>query len=381
MAEFDDMPLIERQPTQGALTAYQAAQAHNIPQKELIVLHARGQYFTDWTSVRVEVKMFDPWSQFQFECTENSPMPNTYDKLQFLPGDPVQVFVGGVQTIDGFVSERHVAFDGTTHAVRIVGVSKTIDLTKSTVPLDQLGDHDKKSWSQLTRDIMKHLGIKLKLRGGVDNTPFDNIQVQPGELIIQVIERYARHRNIVIGNTPFGELLGVGPHSAIPASDIHEGYNILACNSVLRDPNTQNKYFAIGQGVSGDQANGAGQNQQICGPLTGSHTRNKHMVVAADLADKQTGICQRARIEKSFGEGSKMEAHITMQGFFKDNNKSSDIWKAGEYYTVTSQMLVLDGTVLGCKGCVYEQSEGGTKTTLELVDPIHMNAESAYRKG
>ena len=306
-------------------------------------------------------------------------MPSNFDKLQFMPGDQVSAWVGGHQVINGFISERHVAFDATSHAVRLVGTSRTIDLSKSTVPRDKLGNHDGKSWTAFVSDIISHLGIGVKHRGAVDDTPFENIQVQPGELLIQVIERYARMRNIIIGNDPFGDLLAIGPHAVVPTSHIHEGYNLLAANSVLRDLNTAKYYEAAGQSTGSDQANGAGQNQQFCGPLSGTNRRNKHMLVAADIADTQHGICQRAKIEQMFGEGSKLEAHLTMQGYFEDLNKSDEIWRGGAYYTVTSPMLVFDGVVLGCRSCIYEQSERGSTTTLELVDPSHMNGQRRYQ--
>ena len=50
------LPVIERKPTQSALVGYQAAREHRVPRKEIIVLQAAGADYTDWTSVRVEVR-------------------------------------------------------------------------------------------------------------------------------------------------------------------------------------------------------------------------------------------------------------------------------------------------------------------------------------
>ena len=83
--------------------------------------------------------------------------------------------------------------------------------------------------------------------------------------------------------------------------------------------------------------------------------------------------------EKRFTEGSKIEARVTMQGWFKDNNRSDDIWKAGEYYTVTSPSMIMQDQVLGCQACIYEQNNSGTTTTLVLVDPAHMWGQFNYR--
>ena len=128
----------------------------------------------------------------------------------------------------------------------------------------------------------------------------------------------------------------------------------------------------MGQNTGSDGGSGAGQNQQIAYRPGGS-TRNRHMVVVMDVADSQHGVERRADMEVVFTEGSYMELNVTVQGWFKDNNKSEEIWRAGEYYSIKSPSLILDGQVMGCAGCTYEQSDGGSTATLQMVRPKHMN--------
>jgi prophage tail gpP-like protein len=346
--------------------------------KEIATLEVRGGLFTNWTSVRVEQKVTEAFPVFQFEATEESPIPQTWDALQFVPGDIVRVYVGGVPAVFGYITERHVAYDGRNHAVRLIGCGDTVDLTNSMVPLEKLNGHDGQSWSALARDLMQHLGIGLKEMGAVDPTPFENIQVQPGETIMQTLERYAKMRNIVIGSDANGGLLAIGENPATPSGDLVEGGNILRANAVFRDQHVYKKIYALGQTTGGDSAYGDSQNKQIAYE-TGSSSRNRYMITIADIADTQHGLQRRAMMEKVFTEGSFLDAQITVQGWFKDQNQSSEVWKAGEYYTVTSPSLILNGFVLGCSGCVYEQNEQGTTTTLSMVNPIHMNGLFNFR--
>jgi prophage tail gpP-like protein len=345
--------------------------------KEIATLEVRGSLFTNWTSVRVEQQVTKPFPTFQFECTEESPIPLVWDALQFVPGDIVRVYVGGVPAVFGYITERHVGFDARNHGVRLIGCGDTIDLTSSMVPPEKLNGHDGKSWSQLATDLMAHLGIKLHSMGSVDNTPFENIQIQPGETIMASIERYAKMRDIVIGSNAMGGLLAIGENKAAPSGDLVEGVNILRASAVMRDLMVYKKIYVLGQSTGSNQAYGDGQNKQIA-TENGTSTRNRMMVTVADVADTMHGVQRRALMEKVFTEGSFIEAQITVQGWFKDQNQSNDVWKAGEYYTVTSPSLILNGTVLGCAGCVYEQSDQGTTTTLQLVDPIHMNGQLNY---
>jgi prophage tail gpP-like protein len=109
----------------------------------------------------------------------------------------------------------------------------------------------------------------------------------------------------------------------------------------------------------------------------GPHQRNRHLVILGDIADIPHGIQQRLQIEKKFTDATEIEAQITVQGWFKDYNQSDDLWKAGEYYHIRSPSLILDRT-LGCWGCVYEQSDAGSTTTLTMVDPKKMGGKPNF---
>jgi hypothetical protein len=148
---------------------------------------------------------------------------------------------------------------------------------------------------------------------------------------------------------------------------------------VLRDPMVFKKIFVVGQGQGSDSASGDGQNKQVA-QEDGTSTRERHMVVPYELAEPDThGIERRAKMEKLFTEGSYLEAQITVQGFFKDNNQSESVWRAGEYYGVNAPMLILNNVLLGASACVYEQTDGGSTTTLSMVLPIHMNGLLNFR--
>jgi prophage tail gpP-like protein len=316
---------------------------------------------------------------FQFECTEESSVPLTIQGAQFVPGDIVRVFLGGYPAVFGYITERHVGYDANNHGVRLIGCGDTIDLVDSSVPLDKLDGHDGQSVEQLARDLAAHLGIQIHTKGNVDGTPFENLQVLPGETPMMAIDRYAKMRSIVIGSMANGGLLLIGEHPVQTSGYLVESGNILRANAVVRDNKIYKRIFSVGQNKGGDGANGDTENKQVA-ERDGSSSRDRHMVVVADVADKMHGIQRRADMEFVFTEGSNIEAQITVQGWFKDANLSEEIWRAGEYYAVTSPSLIMYDEVLGCAGCTYEQSEGGTTTTMTMVKPVHMNGRYNYRE-
>src|SRR5262245_5092176 len=95
--------------------------------KEIATLGVQGILFTDWTSIRVESRVSEPYPTFMFECTEETPVPLQRVALQFLPGDAVTVYLGGQIALKGYIDERHVAYDARNHAVRLQGSGDSRD--------------------------------------------------------------------------------------------------------------------------------------------------------------------------------------------------------------------------------------------------------------
>ena len=370
----DDVPVLEKKPpSETARSIATGLLKRDQSRKDIASLHVRGRNFENWKSVRVEARASQPFPTFQFEASEYTPVPLQRALMQFLPGDKTLIYLGGELAVTGFIDERHTAYDAGQHAIRLMGTGKQRDLVTSTVPPEKLDGHDNQNWLQLARDISSHLGIPIEPKGSVDLKPFQKIGIQPGETIMNVIERYAKMRNIVIGSNHEGALLGIGEHSDIILGELVENYNILRANCVIRDHGLFERIVIRGQNTGGSSGGGgAAENEQDV-ERQGSATRPKVMMLAAEIADDIGGLARRADMEIVFTEGTEIEANITVQGWFKDNNKSDSIWRANESYLVNSPSLCLNGVKLGCAACVYEQSDAGTTTTLTMVDPIHLN--------
>jgi prophage tail gpP-like protein len=343
--------------------------------KEIATLLVSGlsRAFTSWKSVRVEARVSQPYPIFMFECSEETPMPIRRVALQFAPGDAVNVYLGGELAVVGYIRERHVAYDSKQHAIRLMGTGDAADLVESSVPLDKIDGHNGKNWLQLSRDISSHLGIKILAKGEVDPTPFKSVGIQPGETIMNVIERHAKVRNIVIGSNHDGGLLGQGEMSDTVLGEINEGQHILRANCVIRDNKLFQKIWAIDGSPGGSNGTGGAAARQLKTMRVGSSTRPREEVIPVEISDGQHAVERRADMEVVFTEGSEIEANITVQGWFKDNNASDALWRANESYVIDSPALMLNRVKLTCSACVYEQSEAGSTTTLTMVDPIHLN--------
>lgn len=348
--------------------------------KEVATLIIGGQMYRDWTSVDV-VRRYTEWfPSFQFDCTEFDDMKRANpsfsmdayrSNIRIKPGDKVQVLLGGQLAVEGYVTERHVGYDANNHGVRIVGVGKSFDLTNTSVIPQTAGSYDGKNWEQIARAILGPTGVGLKILGKLDAAVFERAHILPAEVNAAVLERYARMRKIIIGSTPFGEVLAVGEHQAISQDTLQEGGNIKAANAVLKDDNVYKKIYALGSKPGSDNSFGDDVNKMV-ESVDGSSTRNRYLVVPSDVADGEHGLQQRARMQLNFTDGLELVANIVVQGWLRQNGQ---LWKDGDYYFVNSPMLILND-LLGCKEVTFHQSNAaGTISTLVMVDPSHMNGK------
>lgn len=379
--DLPDLPPIPEIPKVPTVQPGAAPSIRTPGSKEIASLEVKGAVHTNWKNVRIEQQVTEWYPTFMFETTEYTPVPLQQAGLQFQPGDSVRVYIGHHQAVFGYITERHVAFDSKTHAIRLIGNGDTFDIPTSSVPLEVVEQtHDNKNVFQLAKDITAHLNIKIGVYGDVDMKTFDKIGIAPGETMAMVIEKYARQRNIVIGSMPTGGLLLIGENPVTSSGNLIEGDNILKANAVIRDVHKYKKILATQADTGGSSSSGGGFQSNSKYELEGTHTRNRHMVAVCEVADGPHGTMRRCHMERVFTEGTEIEANITVQGWFKDNNSSDSPWRAGEYYFINSPSLMLAGAVLGCAQCVYEQSDGGTTTTMKMVDPPHMNGLLNYRK-
>ena len=338
---------------------------------EIATINVNGMDYTDWTAVTVIEDADEAYSWFQFECTEFTPVPTAWASLKIKPGDECTVTLGGVQRISGYVMERHVNFDGRQHQIMILGMSRTHSISISSILPSTNGKYDGMSFKDIAKRAAGYHGVQCKFVGDISDKIFEHSQHLPGEITWNFILRHANMRNVMLGNTAQGELLGVGPHNPMPSGKLVEGENILRANCIISDQYIFNRIASMGQSpghdpVWGDPANKGAVEKSSIGlrPVFMTHFADTPTADQVDLIFKADTL-------KRFTEGTLIRAGITVQGWFQGDGKP---WLCRDYYNVTSPMLMLTGDLLACKRIVYDQREGaGTTTMMEMVSPILLN--------
>lgn len=351
--------------------------------RDRAVLIVEGTKFDDWTSIMVQHRAHEPYDIFNFTCTEGSKLlpdtprpgqpaqPRWWGALQFKPGDRVQITLAGHLALTGIITTRQAAYAAEEHGVQLVGKSLTYDVARSSVIKEKM-NFDNQGFSQIATQVLAPFGIQLKKLGGIDETKFDNMQVQAGELAFSFLERIARMRKIELGSGNDGTLLAValGTRYNIPG-DLIEGVNILRANCTLSEEGVHSMYSTIAQSPGNDDIWGDAASkihEQVSGPLR----RYAPLLIPMEHPGNKSDARKRVEWESAIRASTQVSCDITVWGW---ETKHGGLWRVWSRPWVRSPMLLLDDQ-LDLETATFQQSEqGGTTTTLHLVSPMrgHIN--------
>lgn len=341
----------------------------NAKQSEICTLVVNSQKFTDWDTIWIQVRWNNPFPVFRFTCAERDPLPLKWDRLQFLPGDICDVWLGGdeksgQQAIHGVILNRQVAYDANAHGVSLQGVGLTFFAARASI-VDKSTNYDGMPLKQIVDKVLAPTGIKALVVGTIDPTKFKQVSASPGEPIYPFIEKLARDRKVLIGSDHLGNFLLIGDHKARMLGALVEGVNILSCQAVWTNE-LYTHYIARGQ-TKGDDGQYGQSASEIESWIASKRWRvrgvTSPLVTAVEHpVSTQHEIDLRAEFESIFTEGDSFEVTVTVQGWF---SAEGELWRAGGLVSVHSPMAVLNHEVLGIDTVTYTQDErGGTRTTL-----------------
>jgi prophage tail gpP-like protein len=356
---------------------------------EQAVIIVDGKQFDDWETVWIQWSWGDPFSVFRFTCAERETYPLAGLVLQFAPGQTVDIYLGGIQVINGVIITRQVAYDAAQHMVQLQGVSASWFANRSSIE-HKTSDFNGKSFIQIADEILKPTGVGYETVGTLDGTPFDSgASPSPGQTIGQFLEYLARDRKIIVSNLPNGKFLFIGEHSWPSTGELVEGINIKKMQCVISVEAARSEFIVRAQKKANDQSYGRDASEQearlkgLLSPYSILLTSIEHPVWSPGE------VVQRANAEKMWNEDiTKIDANVTVYGWFRPLPTSMaswavqklgpttghTLWQAGDEVVVNSPMAMLINETLKIRTVTWMQdSTNGTQTVLALTTPQGLN--------
>jgi prophage tail gpP-like protein len=334
--------------------------------REQATLIVDGVNYQDWESVYVQLRWGDAFAYFKFTSVERDTPGNIFYKLQFLPGSKCLINLGGITVIKGYIETRQVGYDATRHGVELQGKSATAPVARSSVNTKS-GSFDGMTWKQVADKVTAPHGTKVIPIGSLNGIPFDKLQNQPGEPIWDFLERIARPRGIVLGSDSFGNFLAIGDHSMpVLNTQLIEGQNIKKMQCVFHKEAVFQEYKVTAQSAASDDNHGTAASE-LEASWGGTGYPTSLLITPSEQPVKSIQeVMDRAKNEALWHEGPQIEASVTVQGWFRDNE---NIWWPGENVFVYSPMCPLNMMMKIQNVTFTQDNNGGTETTLDLKQP------------
>lgn len=338
---------------------------------EIATIVVAGRKWDDWTSVKVEHRYSEAYPLFTFSNVER-PVA-----IQFKPGNNCAIYLAGLLAITGVITVRQVAYDANNHGVQLMGKGVTFYAARSSV-IDETGDLDGQTFEQVAKKLIAPTGVGVQVVGKLNDTPFQRLQIEPGEKVWDTLERLARPRGIVMGSDPYGNFLLIGDHDTQIDDTLIEGVNVKGMKFIVSVENAHSDYLVRGQTAASDDNAGAAASQQE-GKVSGSAHRYSPLLTPAEQPVwSQEEIQDRARNEAVWHEGDTVQAVVTVQGW---KRPSGGLWRAGNNVQIQSPMCPLNQEMTIQSAIFSQDGESGTLTTLECVPPFLLRGRSSFNVG
>lgn len=364
-----------------------------------VSIEVDGTQYGGWKSARIDIGIDRVCRGFVLSVTDSFPGNTKFSRLQ--PGQKVTLKIGTETVCTGYITSTPISYDAKSISIQIQGKSKTVDLvdccspwaavlpkrTANSSAADQWSDVKTEgknatpevrssksvntSWhnqttAQIISDLCAPYGIKVICEIEDFNSKLTNFTVNPGEKVVDSINRLLTKENLVITDNEFGDLVITNPAKTISEFEYLEiGKNILSGSANFDTSKTFSTYAVLGQHKGSDLEFGklASQDKGIAYEPSVQRYR---LLVIKDTGQSSCSIARnRAQFEQNFRKAQVFESTHTVQGWRQSNQK---LWRVNTQVKITDPILNLSGIYL-IRELSFTIDSSGLKTVITTISP------------
>ena len=338
-------------------------------------LEVAGKVYSDWISASVTDRFDALTKKFTFGATSSEGVP-----LPFTGGEDVTIKVDGERVVTGFIERVRVDGGPEKHNIVVEGRGRTLDLSDSAI--NQLSDLSSEiTLKELAEAVIKHIGSGISVVDTVSPPAFtravDNFAPEQAENCFEFLERFARKREVLLGETPFGNLLihrggGVTVEKFVRMHIDGDRFanNVESYHVSYDGTNRFNKYVIGSQlnllalGVAEETP--VGDIVEQCAEVTDSFARKgRQMVITSESFTAGTENEERAVWERNIRRARSRVYGCTVQGY---RGQDGNLWRTGELVQVHNEFAGINKRMLCNEVTFTLDADGGRLTTLAFVE-------------
>lgn len=365
-----------------------------------VSIEVDGVRYEGWKSARIDMSIDQICRAFVLSVTDNFPGNHNFSRLQ--PGQKVVLKIGEDTVCTGYITATPISYDARSITVQVQGKSKTVDLvdccspwaaiasSPSSASADQWKDvkttNKQKlevkpaktvntSWHnqtpvQIISDLCAPYGIRVICEIKDFNSKIVNFTVNPGEKVVDSINRLLTKDNLIVTDNEFGDLVISEVGSNGNSSDsLTVGKNILSGSASFDATKLFSTYAILGQHKGSDLEFGQRVSQDK-GIATDSDIDRYRLLVIKDTGQSSNNIAKnRAEFELTFRKANFLACNHTVQGWRQSDSR---LWKANSRVKVEDEILHIRDVQL-IRKVSFSLNNQGSVTTLESIPEAGYN--------
>lgn len=344
-----------------------------------------GQRFGGWKSVHIEMSLDQIARAFSLEVTRTFPNKSDYKILQ--SGGLVQVMIGDDLVCTGYITATPVKYDGKTITVNVQGKSKTVDLVDCCPPSAAVETASSEGWagvkgksgnevkapaaasmwkniptSEIIAALAKPYGIAVRDDAGIATKPA-NHTVNPGETVVESINRLITKDNIILTDDENGNLVITQPGEGGECTDaLVLGQNVLSGEAKFDFSKRYSDYVVLGQHKQTDSDNSKTAASDK-GTAHDSGISRYRLKVIKDKGQSSNAFCLgRADFEMRYAKSQSEKVTYKVQGW---RQSSGDLWPLNGNVRVVDTILNKSNPTLVISRISFDMNAQGMLTTLD----------------
>lgn len=340
---------------------------------ESFEIRVNGVPFQLWETAQIDRSIDTNCGAFMFTSTGRAgPYP-------VKEGDEVQVSVGGVQRITGFVDRYEEILDAGKHQVSITGRDNIQDLIDSSIPDSAKAISGPTSLKTLCEKVIASLGASISVidqtSGIADFTADDFFNAGSGGNAIDFLTNFARKRRVYINSDGRGSLVLFRPgrvDAAIALTNVLDNArnNVISARKINDLSMRFGRYAVRSQSNFGSSPNAdyAGSGTDMLGTVTDSAVRSSRYleVQSEESLSDGTETDTRVQEEANLRRARSSAYECTVVGVSQTADR---LWELGELVKVKDDFLNISGRFFVRSISHFLSVDEGAVTRLVLSPP------------
>jgi len=325
-----------------------------------IELRVGGDSFVGWKEVSITRSIEQLASTFSITSSEL--WTENDEEIPIREGSACEVWTRLHRMIQGYIDSSDGFYDANDHRLSVSGRSNLGDLVDCSAIVSG-GVIKNQTLYGLISLVCQPFGISV-VSEATSADKFRRFSVQDGETVIEVIERAAKARGLMVISNDDGKLVITSPGYSRAGTALRYGENILSGGRRASWSDRFSQYTVKSQNSGSEDWFGRSAAHIKATVTDETVSRYRPFVMIAEEQLDQNGCTARATWERNVRSGKSQRLVYTVRGW----DDRGDIWTPNQLVSVFDPRYGIDDDLL-LVTVVSSKSERGEMSELTLTHP------------